>query len=48
MRGFQGIWCMALRDEHGHWNQFQMDLGNSQHRHSFKSGRVPATDVEKL
>lgn len=37
-----GLWSMALRDESGHWNQFQMDLGNSEHRESFKHGRIPA------
>jgi len=38
----KGIWSMAIRDEGGHWHQFQMELGNSTHRDSFNRGQVPA------
>lgn len=37
----RGIWHMALQDEEGRWHPFQMDLGNLEHRDSFRQGRVP-------
>lgn len=37
-----GVWSMALQDEKGFWRQFQMELGNLDHRESFKNGRIPA------
>lgn len=37
----KGMWNMALREDGGRWRQFQMDLGNLEHRESFKQGRVP-------
>lgn len=37
-----GIWYMALLDKEGRWHPFQMDIGNLEHRDSFKQGRVPA------
>jgi hypothetical protein len=35
-----GDWWMAIL-ENGDWKNFQMDLGNPEHRKAFKQGKVP-------
>lgn len=37
----KGSWKMAVLDKHGKWIKFEMDLGNKEHRKSFRSGKVP-------
>lgn len=41
-----GEWNMAVRMFFGKWVTFMMDLGNPDHRKSFKEGKVPKTSVK--
>jgi hypothetical protein len=39
--GVEGPWHMAVLDEHDKWIEFEMDLGNREHRAAFLRGEVP-------
>lgn len=41
----KGLWNMALRNEVGDWQHFQMDLGNLEDRENFLKGQVPTGAV---
>jgi hypothetical protein len=36
-----GSWTMAVLNEAGEWQPFEMDLGNPEHRAAFQAGQVP-------
>ncbi len=36
-----GTWCMAVKKTFGGWANFEMDLGNPDHRKDFLKGKVP-------
>ena len=37
----EGLWAMAVLNEGGEWECFEMELGDPDHREAFLSGKVP-------
>jgi hypothetical protein len=40
-RDHDSAWAMAVLNEHGDWEEFEMKLNNAKHKRAFLQGRIP-------